>query len=257
VGGIDVNELGQGFAVSNIEIEGDWAGATVHTADAKTGTLLNATAIIVEDVLAQHCAAIDLSATGVVTAICATGDGEDGFIQYVGHLDPATGLFTPEVELDEFQYFTGLASNHLTGTLYAFSGSQSPPQAWTIDLAAGTATNLGYDMSHLANGADFDRDGQLWITTTVEVTQGDGTFLYPALATLDLATGVASIVGLYTTPDAEVVDEANALTVWGPALAATGSEVDGAPIAIGALLLLLAGAAFAATSRISRNRESA
>lgn len=257
VEGIDVNELGQGFAVSNIEIENDWAGSTVHKADAKAGTLVDAHAILMGDVLVQQCSAIDLSNSGVVTAICATGDGDGGFIQYIGHLDPATGVFTAEVELDGDHYFTALSSNHVNGSLYAFSVTQGPGRAWAVDLAAGTATDLGVDLSHFAYGADFDRDGQLWITTDVGITQGDSTFFYPALATLDLTSGAASVVGLYTTPDAEVVDAAEALTVWGPALAATGSEVDAAPIAIGALLLLLAGAAFAATSRVSRTRSAA
>lgn len=257
VAGIDVNELGQGYAVSNIEIEDDWAGSTVHKADAKAGTLLDGNSILMGDVLVQQCSAIDLSAAGAVTAICATGDGEDGFIQYVGLLDPATGVFTAKVELSDDHYFTALASNPVTGSLYAFSVGQAPGHAWVIDFTANTATDLGYEMTNFAFGADFDRDGQLWITTVVQVTEGESTVAYSALATLDLATGVASVVGLYTTPDEEVVNFSQALTVWGPALAATGSATDTAPIAIGAVLLLLAGAAFAATSRVTRARSGA
>jgi hypothetical protein len=257
VAAIDVNDLGQGFAVSNEEVEGNPAGSSVHKADAKAGTLMDAHGIIMGDILVQACTAIDLSAAGTVAAICSTGNGEGGFIQYVGLLDPSTGLFTAEFELSDLHYFTALATNPLNGVLYAFSVTQGPGQAWAIDFAADTATNLGVDLSHFAYGADFDREGKLWITTDVEITQGDSTFFYPALATLDLASGAAAVVGLYTTPDAEVVDFSEALTVWGPALAATGSEVDATPIALGAVLLLLAGAAFAATSRIARARSVA
>ena len=257
VAAIDVNDLGQGFALSNEYVEGQAVGSSVHKADAKAGTLMDAHGIIVGDVLARECSAIDLAAAGTVAAICSTGDGDGGYLQYAGLLDPSTGLFTIEVALDNEHYYTALASNPLNGVLYAFSVTQGPAQAWVIDFAADTSTSLGVELSHHAYGADFDRDGTLWITTGVEITQGDDTFLYPALATLDLASGAASVVGLYTTPDAEVVDFAQALTVWGPALAATGSVVDAMPIALGALLLLLAGAAFAATSRIARARSAA
>jgi hypothetical protein len=217
---------------------------------------MNATPVVMGDVLVRECTAIDLATTGTVTAICSTGDGEDGFIQYVGTLDPTTGLFTEVAELSNLHYFTALASNPVDGVLYAFSVTQGPGQAWVVDVEAETVTNLGIDLSHFAFGADFDRDGQLWITTEVGITQGDSTFYYPALATLSLGSGEAAVVGLYTAPEG-VVEAPEAITVWGTALAATGSGVDAAPIAIGALLLLLAGAATVATSRLSRTRVSA
>jgi hypothetical protein len=100
--------------------------------------------------------------------------------------------------------------------------------------------------------ADFDRDGQLFVST--EELFGNETVI-PALAAADPFTGAFSFIEPYvsTTTDAALLFVA-ALTIWGaPALAATGaSGTEAAPIAIGSALLLLAGAAFVATARASR-----
>jgi hypothetical protein len=245
---IDVNATGQGYALT-APIDGP---SNLYVADAAAGTLTDPIGIIVfGDILASGCAALDYT-DGVLVAACLVSQGESGFTSVIGVLNPETGVLESDVVVDtEDQFFvSALAKDPTTGILYAFDNRD----VFTVDLAADTITPL-VEADHPVYGADFDVNGVLWITTSEET----GSESADGLATLDLETGEAAWIGFYETTDGSDFSITNGITVWGgtapvvpePALAATGSETV-LPIALGALLLVLAGLAFAATSAISR-----
>ncbi|HWH96797.1 MAG TPA: hypothetical protein VNS80_00380 [Pseudolysinimonas sp.] len=251
VNSIDVNDDGLGYGVGNRIVGDDFAPTPfLYSVDATTGAITNEVEIIPvsdEDRITA-CDAIDLQPNGEILVACIDG-GEGLLNSYIGVVTPA-GAFTPFYNSDEneedAQILSALASNAVNGQLWVFVASDFV--AYPVDRSAGelgAAVNLNLPVY----GADFDRGGQLWATVD---ESGEGP--EPSvLATVDLAAGNVIPVNTFTFNGAEQF-QVSGITIWGK-LAATGSAgVDSFPIALGSALLLLAGAAFIATARISRRR---
>ncbi len=230
---IDVDASGAGFAVD----DPNDSASSLYSANAVTGAITYIAAINFGDVLVSGCEALDLRSNGDVVIACSY-DG-DGLFTYIGVVDKETGFFDDSVTISNDRIFA-LASSP-TGQLYAFG--EDDWDIYLVDLTAGTATPT-VTASAAIYGADFDVAGTLWVTTATEETGS-------ALATANLATGVVTEVGEYTPTDGSTFTSAVSITVWGGTLAATGSQpADLVPVGLGALLLLAAGVALAATRRI-------
>lgn len=263
--GVDVNDEGHGYAIATDFSEGP-VGGWLYTADANTGLLTNGIEITVNfgDVVpsVDECTAIDYTG-GVITAACVIYfDGPSVFTTFVGPLDPATGILEPLIELNGSGegfpqlYLSSIAVHPQTGVLYGFSYEFSDVfalNAWTLSEADGATLVTSIDNE--AWGADFDRDGQLWITTYVTIGSGEFPPSYPALATLSLVDGSSAFLEPYTLGGALLESDIDPITVWGvPALAATGVTQSPA-VALGAGALLLFGAILAAGTIAVRRRS--
>lgn len=232
----------------------DAVGASLHTADATTGTLGAGTTIQIETgpldeiVLADadECLALDFSKGQLVAACQIYGEGASAWI---GILDPATAILSPRVLLvdEDFIQFQSIAINPINGEIWGFDADES---AFIITLDNSVPDYIGStEMSIYA--ADFDRGGQLWVSAfrptgppAAEIGEGEN-----GLATLDLGTGEFPFNARWSDADATI----DALTVWG-ALAATGA-VQNPATALGAGALVLFGAIMAAGTMAIRRRS--
>jgi hypothetical protein len=245
--GVDVDDAGLGWAIGQV---GRTLTPTLWKADATTATLTSPVTItLAGGGVIDACNGIDLAKDGRVLIACVQDDGGDAApISHVGYVD-AAGLFTPVASwsLQEFQIFFSLALDPVTGVLWGF-GPFDGPYSYTIDLADESYERIA-PIGQNAYGADFDRDGKLFVTTDILIVES----YYPALGLLNPSTGVYVERQRYlSTVTGESPVWSNSITVWG-ALAATGSTgTEMLPIGLGSALLLLAGAAFVATSRMSR-----
>ena len=245
--GVEVNDEGIGAAIGQLDNE-----PAIWSANAVTGSISDPRIISLNgQVELDDCSGIDL-VNGTFIVACSEGGGGGS---HVGAVDPATGVLTPFLSLfgEELVEFDALASNPVTGQLWGFAEDANVSSSYTIDLENDVVTEVA-PMDALVFAADFDRDGQLFVSTQ-ELFGGE--IWLPALAVADPLTGAYSFIEPYvsTVTDAALLFVAS-LTIWGapePALAATGASVaDLLPIGLGSALLLLAGAAFFATARMQR-----
>lgn len=248
--GIDVNDDGLGYVLGYAESAENGYQPALWPADANTGALGSGVEITLAGAVLDECNGIDLLPDGTIIIACEEdGDGSD--IEHVGPVTP-DGVFTPAISLSTDAggvEFIALAYNAVTGVLWGFAPVDGFA-SFTIDLAGGSYDLVEF-MDENVYAADFDRNGQLFVSTDVPFANE---FSLPALATVDPAVGAFTIVGPYvsTTTTAALIF-VEALTVWGkPALAETGGVADVLPVTLGSALLLLAGAAFIATARIQR-----
>jgi hypothetical protein len=252
---VDVNDEGKGYALTTTwEPDGPgYAGATLYTADANTGTLNNAMVVQIvtgpldEPVLADadSCFALDYTGGKLLASCNIYGDGSSAWI---GYIDPATAILTPETLLygEDFIEFQAIAVSPIDGAIWGFEGYA----AYIISLDNEEADYVGsVEMSVWA--ADFDRSGQLWVSAYRAldadrvIEEGE-----EGLAILNLESGEFDFNAAWSDPDAEI----NALTVWG-VLAATGSTVSLAAPAVAASGILLLGALMAAGTMVLRRRK--
>lgn len=250
--GIEVGDDGIGAAIGQLDSE-----STIWTANANTGTLTDPHTITVNGQIAvDSCGGIDL-VNGTFIVACVE-DGNN--VTHVGAVDPGTGILIPFLTLSDgdFLEFDALANDEVTAQLWGFAEIEGVPHSFTIDLEHDVVEEVA-TMDDDIFAADFDRDGQLFVSTQQLI---DDEFDVPALAVANPFTGAFLSIDPYvsTATDAALTFVA-ALTIWGaepppgPALAntgATGAEI--APLAIGSVLLLLAGGAFVLTSRLERKR---
>ena len=255
--GLEVNDDGIGFAIGVFDHEGDIGYVpTLWDADANTGTISNPKPLhFALGDYPDSCEGIDLNpTTGELLIACEQYDvPELGDVSTVSSVNKSTGQLSAVVLLDgdDFQLFNAIALNPVTGVLWGF-GPRELDASFIIDRSAQTATLEG-QMDNNVYGADFDRNGQLFLASQL-FQEGDDVE-FPSLAVTDPSTDdFTSNEWFVDTSDDTTLIFVEALTVWG-ALAATGSTPgELAPIAIGSALLLLAGAAFIATSRVTRRR---
>lgn len=260
---VDVDDTGIGYAVADYS-EG---GGYLYDADANTGTLSNDRQIefFFGDVTDETdgCSSIDYTG-GVIYAACYL-DAENFEATYIGPVDPETGYLTPVIELagEDFIDITAIAVDPISGVLYGFSYDFSEVltvSAYTLseDEGATFVTNLDSPVF----GADFDRDGQLWVTTWVFEGSSEFPDIMPVLATVDLTTGANPFFEKFTLEGVDYEDDIEPITVWGaapaeapPVLAATGSTI--APsVAVIAAGVLLFGALLAAGTMVARRRST-
>jgi hypothetical protein len=247
---VDVNDEGLGYATANLEGDGGFA-PYLYKANAVTGTLSDPVLISNAQYDLSTCEGLDLQPNGEILVAC--NDNDDSPASYIGTVT-AAGAFVPfiisgtnEVPLVDF---AAIGFNAVTGELWAFADNDGTAR-YLVNRAAGTLGPVLF-LPFRVYGADFDRAGQLFITTYNSAIEDF------ALATLVPSTGERTIIGPYTVGPNQL-SPVWAITVWGkPALAATGSTTgtDILPIALGSALLLLAGTAFVATTRIQRSRAA-
>jgi hypothetical protein len=192
--------------------------------------------------------------TGELLVACVQYEvPELGNVSTVNTVDKATGQLTAVVLLSgrAFQEFTAIALNPVTGILWGF-GPFDGDYSFIIDRDLQSAERIA-PMDNQVYGADFDRNGQLFLASQLFAEGDDVEF--PSLAVTDpAADDFTSNEWFVDTSDDTTLIFVGALTVWGK-LAATGSTpTEVLPVALGSALLLLAGAAFIATARMNRRR---
>jgi hypothetical protein len=254
--GLDVNDQGLGYAI------GIFPDINLWKADANTGT--------VSDLVAPHfatapdpykCRGVDLNpTTGEVLVSCVQFTNETGNVVTIDSVDPATGLLTPLVTIPSNTLtFDDLALNPVTGVLWAFGSDTAGPSSYIVDRVLHTATAVA-TLDDGVNAADFDRDGQLFLTTVTDTGNG----FDPSLVVADPSVGAFTSIGPFVNISNNLaLTEVSSLSVWGaapapapaPELAATGSSL-ATPVAIGSALLLLVGGAFIVTARLRSRRDA-
>ncbi|HWH96799.1 MAG TPA: hypothetical protein VNS80_00390, partial [Pseudolysinimonas sp.] len=247
----DVDDAGIGYALAFDE---DTDRPLILPFDANTGTY-GAPVVIQVGILADAlCNSIDY-VPGTAVYIACNWEGDGSFVTMFGAVDPATGAFDviadneangeePTIE------YSSIATNpvtHVTWVIY-YDGSSIPYLMAPVDFAA---EELGVPIPLTTGlrvfGSDFDRSGQLWASVQEAAVDPSAN----VLATINTFTGAVDQIAPYGF-QGDITFNMGSITVWG-ALAATGSATDDfAPVGIGSALLLLAGAAFIATSRIQR-----
>lgn len=170
---------------------------------------------------------------------------------FVGSIDPVTGVWTPLVELtDAVGFLDSLATDPTTGITYALvDEDDGTPQFIIIDFAGSTyagPTALPAIEEALGEGwmrgADFDTSGTLWFFYDGVLAHTTGAFT---------AAVSAVEVGPYVQGEASPIEDYalayDPAAVVSPQLADTGVPV--ASIAGGALALLVAGGVLFAVRR--------
>ncbi len=245
--GIEVADDGIGAAIGFATFgEDDSPTPAIFPANANTGTLGAPVQILFNgDVPLDLCEGIDL-VNGTFLISCVFND--DVVSSYVGQVNVTTGEFIPFITLDGEDYlqFQAIANDVVTAQLWGFALVGGATIAFQIDLENDIVTEFG-EFDEPVFGADFDRDGKLWVSTLTQLT--DPEIDLPAIALADPFMGTQTDVRPYVdiATDTSLVVIPN-LTIWG-ALAATGSTPapSRCPSRLGSALLLLAGAAFIAT----------
>jgi hypothetical protein len=253
--GIEVNDDGIGFAIGYLSWGEEGIYATLWDADANTGTVSNPRQLLSPSGDApDECDGIDLNPiTGELLISCVV-DTPNGDVSAIFSVNKVSAEITTLMGLGggDFQEFTALATDPITGILWGF-GPFDGDASFIIDLDLQTAEFIAI-MDENVYAADFDREGQLFVASDLF----DGAeFSWPALGVVDPNTGVFSFHEWFVDTATDVVlFDVRSLTIWGK-LAATGSTTgaEALPVALGSALLLLAGAAFIATSRVSRKRS--
>jgi hypothetical protein len=249
---VDVNDDGFGYAISTDDAEGHGL-SYLYAVDASAGTITDPEQISIplHQSLALGCESLDFAPDGTLYTTCYEAEGENTYSTVFGTLDPVTGDLTPLLHILEDVTFTAVATNPVTGVLWVFDFDFVSYQGLSYTWDPETET-LNYVAQILLPvfAADFDRDGQLFVTIW------DNDVQRPLLSVLDPDLGDFTEVDYYTIQGQQLENfQAPPLTVWGkaPVLPATG-PVDVLPFGLGAVLLLLAGGAFVATQRMERRR---
>lgn len=254
VSAIEVGDAGQGFAL--VTSQPDAGPSYLVPVDAVAGSAGSPVALTVEGGPALACSALTLR-DGEYYTSCFSGTGDDRTTR-IGTVDPTTGELDVLLTIDEELLLTAFAWDAGTSQFWAFEFRPDDGFAgtWLID-AEDWSISPGRQLDYPVWAADFDRDGQLFVSTTVPV----GQFTYPELSVLDPSSGVFDLVAPFSVAGLPLDgSEQPQLTVWGavppgssqpdPTLPPTGGDVF--PVGLGAVLLLLAGAAFIAARRIER-----
>lgn len=267
--GIDVDDTGLGYGVATEEPFP--ASGWVYQVDANTGSISGAVQVTLdlgsggEEPEVVGCNGVDYTAGVILISCIVLADA--GYVNYVGPVDPVSGVLQGETVLPYDAEWPGrvvesIALDPVTGTLWAFTYEEGTGiRNGVYTLAAGGATFVT-TTAEIVFGADFDRGGQLWVSTETARANGGGVIiaspsLQPALATLDPASGTFVDVAPYTLAGSPYTGPIAPLTVWGKAaLPATGAP---APWgwATGAATLLLVGATLAVIAVIAVRRRDA
>ena len=254
--GLEVADNGIGAGIGIVDFGDPGTRPAVFTVDANTGVVGAPQIILLNgEVPLDVCEGIDLVNSTFIISCVLSGDGSTS---YVGQVTPATGEFIPFLTLSDQSYlqFQALANSEKTATLWGFALVGGVSTAFVLDLENDTATPYG-EFVEPVYGADFDRDGKLFVSTLTQLV--DPEIDIPAIALADPIAGTQTDVRPYVnTATTTALIEVPNLTIWGaPALADTGATgTDILPIGLGSALLLLAGAAFISTARISRRRSA-
>jgi hypothetical protein len=294
VTGVDVDDTGNGYAVAtqvygpdgpsgkislpySSPLDGYVDGGYIYKADASTGKLTDGKPIAINlgygAPQADECSAIDYT-KGVILAVCylyfddveldAAPEAEVELIPapvvaYVGTVDvsdPNEAVLTPLTSRfgDGFLYFTSIATDPVSGTVYGFDYYY--PASWILPLVDNDVVFTADLEEFLVWGADFDRGGQLWLSITPfdEVRLLADTESSMELATFDFTTDQPLPIAPFGSNDPSEITFPMSITIWG-VLAATGSTLSLAP-AVAASGVLLLGAILAAGTMVVRRRNA-
>ncbi len=219
--GIDVNDDGIGYAIGYWEFEDgdgiqtrDLARRREHRHARCTGADRARRCLSSPSSTNARASRSDRPHEVVIACTSTVGDN----FSYVGLVDPVTGILTPDItRFDEgYVEYTALAYDAVTGVLWGF-GVTDGWASYTLDLPDNDVDFVTETDPEIW-GADFDRDGQLSITTYGDFPDAEGT--YPILGTMDPEVGDVTEVGPYIdTATNTALVEVEAITVWGkPAL---------------------------------------
>lgn len=248
---IELGDDGMGAAIGMIE-----GAPTIWIADGVAGTLASPQPILLfGETSPDVCQGLDLINTTFI-ASCVLDD-EGVLSSHIGFVDPETGGFIPFITLSDEDYlqFDAIATDTVTAQLWGFAHVAGVSTSFLIDLESDVVTEVA-EMDNDVYGADFDRDGQLFVSTEIPLGQE---FEFPALAVANPFTGAYVFSEPYVRTDTDtVLIFVEAISVWGagpeptppPQLADTGFEAG--TVAAGCMLLVIAGVAVLATSRINR-----
>lgn len=245
VRGVDVDDSGQGYAVSS---DTGFVAGRIWVADAAAGTLSGGVQVYVEngeiDIPMENCTGVDVTDDAVWVA-CTRDTNVVQQANYIGMVDPVSGELTLEwqfVTLRDgysFVQVLAIAISPIDGTFWMFdieTGTNVPQAfgAWT--LVEGEDPQYEFDPPQVVLSADFDRNGALWFAGF----GADGWMV----ASMDLTDGSTETSA---TPNRDGVPDGGQrepLTVWDappvpPAslLPATGASAEG-PVVIAALVVL-------------------
>lgn len=256
--GVDVKDDGVGYAVGTQVNTILIPNGLIFPANAATGTLGEGVYVDVlldgadEPFSAQQCTAIDYTGAAPWVSCSNFYDqelGPDMAESYIGPIDPVTGVLYPEFVFGAGseapqEIILAIALDPITGLLWFFTYDYDLTQGWAYTWDAEEGIDAQGDLGGIITGADFDRDGVLWITT--DEIEPESLDAYSALAILNLDDGDLDFLEMFTVGAAPVDSSLEPITVWGaPALAATG-VTNAVPLAAGAAGILLLGALLAA-----------
>jgi len=205
-----------------------------------------------DQVPADYCSALDYTA-GVLTGICFYGSlvGEEWVVvAYWGVLDPDAAVgeawLTPLYAFADGEYleFTAMAVDPVSGEVFALADYDG--MALFI-LSEDDGADFVTWVDRYVFGFDFDRSGQAWVTTWIEV--GESTL--SGLATLNLEDGTLPFLApMWFDGDGFGEPLIQPITVWGKeVLPATGASntlvLGGAAAAVLLLGAILAAGALA------------
>lgn len=272
--GVDVDDDGQGYAIGVSYADGPDA-SYLYTADAKNGVLEYLAGIWIlyggdVPLRANECAGIDYTG-GVLTLACTIyqSDGFDRNVAFIGTWDFDDEILIPWLELNgdpaipydpegeapnepedsfDYRFITAIASDPVGGKLYVFTGEGDGYFIYTASEDDGL-TPVSDTAEYVVLGADFDRGGQLWVTTyrynivARAIAPGDA-----GLATLNPATGAFPFTAAWADQEQQI----QPITVWGKEILPVSGPADPAAPIAGAALLLLAGTILAGVTALRR-----
>lgn len=267
----DVDDDGHGYAfVTAYEYveDGDYyepVEGSLHPYDATTGEVGPGMKMTISygdpgeetEISADECTAIDYTA-GVVIGVCYNYD--EGAGMFIGIVDTENAILHADTWYFADGYltwFTAIALDPTTGILWGMTIDDEELYTITLD---GNEPQYVDELEYEIWGADFDRDGKLWVTAYDQPTAAVAEGLIPARAIEDGEGGIAILDPASATfpftaawPDVEFAGAA--LTVWGkPVLPATGPSDLSFPV-VGGALLLLAGTILAGVTVLRRRSQ--
>lgn len=249
ISGLDFDgTTGVGYAVTYLTDpvieDGPYGDAQLFTIDPVTGLTTLVGTVTRNGEPVANC--LDLDYTGGVILIACDYDATESWI---GAVDPVTAAATQIVpSIDRTQ---AIARNGSTLIAFGFEGVVN-----SVDLTDGTVTPLGVLSTPglYPTGADFDAAGALFVASA-------GSMEPYSLWSFDVASLTGELIGPMGL-DGEDVGSGNDISVTGtvggsvPTATLPDTGFDTAPIALGALLALLAGGALLLSSRRVRSARS-
>ncbi len=166
---IDVNDDGVGYAIATSFEGGEWLPSYVMPADAKLGTLGAAVPIVITSSGGENalgCNSLDMPSPGVLWAACFGFDGDDGYFTYVGNLDPVSGVLTSSRRSTPRRCSPRSPPTHWMACSTASCSPAANNDVGPVDLDGANILDPAVPLPGLNPtwGADFDRDGQLFVS---------------------------------------------------------------------------------------------
>lgn len=252
--GIDVDDVGAGYAVGSVDTEAEQQGYvyTASAADQTVASPLPVKFVFIGEQDATRCDGIDYTG-GEVWVACSFHLEELAQVagvnyNFIGPVNLEDGMMTIVGDLteDNEELVTAIARDPITGILWVFSTNPVGPihNVFTLD-ESNQALDYQFSTAQSVSGADFDSGGQFWLTTHTPppLAAAAPTAPYFELATMSLADGTFPFWAGMTIGGSPAGVWLKPITIWDkpPILPATGAAPP-LPLVAGAAVLFLAGA---------------